>query len=67
MWVSDYRIVLEKQLIRSVVVAFARRTSLGDPAFAPQQEERLHQLLDKHLAKEVTRNLTDVSIFCAER
>jgi gamma-glutamyltranspeptidase/glutathione hydrolase/leukotriene-C4 hydrolase len=49
------------KLMVLVAVAFARRTSLGDPAFAPQQGERLYQLLDKHFAKEVTRNLTDVS------
>lgn len=42
-------------------VAFARRTSLGDPAFEPDQEKRIKTLVSKAFAKETMQKITDVS------
>ena len=52
---------VRRQLIARPLVAFARRTSLGDPAFAPDQEARVKRILSKSFAKDTATNLTDVS------
>jgi hypothetical protein len=43
------------------IVAFARRTSLGDPAFAPDQDNRVNKIISKAFAHETYKNITDVS------
>lgn len=42
-------------------VAFARRTSLGDPAFVPDQEEKIKTIMSKAFAKETLQKINDVS------
>lgn len=42
-------------------VAFARRTSLGDPAFVAGQEPRIKDLVSKAFAEETAQKITDVS------
>lgn len=44
-----------------IAVAFARRTSLGDPAFEPDQEKRIKMLVSKAFAEETIQKITDVS------
>lgn len=58
--ISRLRKYAEPHLTECLSVAFARRTSLGDPAFAPDQEARVKRILSKSFAKETAANVTDV-------
>lgn len=47
------------RFIEALKFAFARRTSLGDPAFAPDQEKRLKTIMSKSFAEETLKKIDD--------